>query len=253
MNDNEFRDLLSLYYCTERVLTAVDADPTLTNRVVDGSSLLQCAIWWENGELARALLDRGASVDQRDDTGKDALMLTTLRFDLGFELVEHLLRCGSDVLAVDRNLRSAVWYAAAIGWKEVVMLLISKGAALDHADDKGVDALGSYRAYHLDFRDDSDEGGLEDENRKIEEILSAFREGPHPSQVIRRKWERRLPAIMFAAENGFQQTLSRQLEAMALKVEPHESIPDIPESPKQKLQMAVFGNSELWREIVSFL
>ena len=72
MNDNEFRDLLSLYYCTERVLTAVDADPTLTNRVVDGSSLLQCAIWWENGELARALLDRGASVDQRDDTGKDA-------------------------------------------------------------------------------------------------------------------------------------------------------------------------------------
>jgi hypothetical protein len=133
------------------------------------------------------------------------------------------------------------------------MLLISKGASLDHADDKGVDALESYKAYHLDFRDDCDEGGLEDENREIEEILSAFREGPHPSQVIRRKWERRFAALMFAAENGFQQTLSRKLEAMALKLEPHESIPDIHESPKQKLQMSVFGNLELWREIVSFL
>ncbi|XP_044919456.1 ankyrin repeat domain-containing protein 65 isoform X3 [Mustela putorius furo] len=87
--------------------------------------LLQ-AVWWGHLGLATKLLRQGASVEERDHTGRTPLHLAVLRGHV--PLVHLLLRRGAAVAAADRAGRTPLHEAAWHGHSRVAELLLRRGA-----------------------------------------------------------------------------------------------------------------------------
>ena len=85
------------------------------------------------------LLDGGANVESRNESGRTPLMLAALKSNA--EMVKLLLEHGADVNAVDSSGMTALMWAAFGGSAESVRLLIDKGAKIDTKDQSGKTAL----------------------------------------------------------------------------------------------------------------
>ncbi len=99
--------------------------PLLASAVDINQELIKAA---EKGDTAavKALLDRGADVNAKDENGGTALMEAAL---LGNNAtVQALLEAGADVNAKNKYGRTALMMAAAEGYTEIVELLKKAGA-----------------------------------------------------------------------------------------------------------------------------
>lgn len=86
-------------------------------------SLLFTTVLRDNRDLARRLLEAGASPDLADDAGVTPLMLAAMHGDL--EMVRELIGRVSDVAARDGAGHSALYYAVGAQKIEIVDLLLS--------------------------------------------------------------------------------------------------------------------------------
>jgi ankyrin repeat protein len=90
--------------------------------------------------LLRELLEAGARVDDRDASGRTALMYAAS--GPNFESVQLLLEWDADPLVVDQAERfTALMFAAAEGHADVVRLLVNHGADRNVTDVDGDTAL----------------------------------------------------------------------------------------------------------------
>lgn len=97
------------------------------------------------------LLDRGATVDERDKDGRTPLMHATINTRL--DIVRLLLNSGANPDIQDRSGWSALHFAAQARSGEIVELLVSYGATVDVADSHGNTPL--FRAVFC-YRDGGD-------------------------------------------------------------------------------------------------
>ena len=161
------------------VLAAVDLDPTLATRADgEGTTLLHRACVRNRVELASALLDRGSDVLGRDADGWDALLCATVRSSHNLALVTLLLDRGADPCSADNRGYTVLMDSAIHSDHQVCLLLVHRGADLLAAKE-GQTALDLYGF-------DTNLAAAEKEER-CAALRAAFAEGPHPSQVQRRK------------------------------------------------------------------
>src|SRR5438552_2061436 len=92
-------------------------------RAANDRSLLFAAFLREDRDLARRLIDAGASPDLCDDAGVTPLMLAAMHGDL--ELVRALAGHVTDIAARDRAGHTALYYAVSAQKSEVVDLLLN--------------------------------------------------------------------------------------------------------------------------------
>ena len=100
-------------------------------RAANDRSLLFAALLREDREIARRLLDAGASPDLSDEAGVTPLMLAAMHGDL--ELVRGMIGRVTDIAARDRAGHSALFYAVGAQKSEVVDLLLSLSPNLELA------------------------------------------------------------------------------------------------------------------------
>ena len=87
----------------------------------------------------KELIDMGADVNQKDETGKTALMMASIK---GYkEVVEFLIQKGADVNQKDDYGWTALMWTSRKGRNEIVKLLIQKGADVNQKDYYGWTAL----------------------------------------------------------------------------------------------------------------
>src|SRR5256885_16340583 len=92
-------------------------------RAANDRSLLFAALLREDREIAKRLLDAGASPDLSDEVGVTPLMLAAMHGDL--ELVRSMIGEVTNIAARDRAGHSALFYAVGAQKSEVVDLLLS--------------------------------------------------------------------------------------------------------------------------------
>ena len=120
------------------------ADPDASGRA--GSSPLAVAAFGGHERIVRLLLDRGVNSNSPDRTGKTAILYAAAR---GFtNIVKLLVDTGIDVNARYANDLTALMWASGhandVPEKDALNtteLLLSKGARVDDADDRGRTAL----------------------------------------------------------------------------------------------------------------
>ena len=179
---------------TEAVLEACRQHQGLVLRAdVAGDRLLHRACIGGHLELARGLLDLGAVVDARDVGGWDALMNAS--GDGPAAVVTLLLDRGADPCSRSDHF-AALYLAARYDRLQVCLILLNRGADLMAVCDGGRTALTGYGIFV--FPQPSDE--IKEQRR--EQLRVAWEDGPHPSQVQRRRderWARRWPFMFVLA------------------------------------------------------
>ncbi len=110
------------------------------NLALTAGTALMLAAYNGHTEIARVLLDHGARVDDRDGGGRTALMYAASGpYE---ETVRLLLEWKADPLAVDQEERfTALMFAAAEGHADVVQTLLRHGSDKDIVDVDGDKAL----------------------------------------------------------------------------------------------------------------
>lgn len=86
-------------------------------------------------EIVDLLLQHGANIQATNNSGTAALSLAAGAGQI--EVVQHLLQNGADLQAIDQEGRTALMEAAWEGQTETVALLLQKGADIQTADHKG--------------------------------------------------------------------------------------------------------------------
>ena len=163
-----------------------------------------------------------------------------------------LLDRGADVLARCDGQGTALHWAASFDKPEVCELLLSKGSdltAVDNDDETPLDMYGSNAYPPL--------SPAERASRRAR-LQAAWRAGPHPSQVQRRRdeaWARRWPFVRVLVGHDFQPTAARRLALDLLHpaLPPHVAVPPLQGSRKELLRNKIFVHPGLWRLIASFL
>ena len=164
-----------------------------------------------HADLARDLVDRQADVHQRDTGGYDALMCASFKGHI--PVMEFLLSRGADMTARSNAGNTALGHAAWNGEFPACKYLISRGSDLMAKNNKGETALGIY-GY-----DTYSSLTNEQKEQLREELRVAFAEGPHPSQVKRRRdvnWGRRWPFIFVVVSCGFRPLPEQLLAGLSL-------------------------------------
>jgi len=202
--------------------------------------------------LVRELVRLGAEVNARSNEGSDALLCASGHGHPA--VVAMLLDDGADPNTRNQNY-SALGLAAAFDRLPVCQLLLGRGAEL-----LAVNAY--YRGNALEvygsFSSRSFTPAILEERR--EALRVAFAEGPHESQVQRRRderWARRWPFMLVLAGSGFRPLEARRLE-MALRLlsvsEPSGGeAACAPLTRRDECVRIVFRADNLVRLIVSFL
>ena len=158
------------------------------------------------------------------------------------------------------NNHSCISLAAAWDHLPDVLLLISKGADLMEPTYDNRNALECWGEY----KRNPPLSPAELASRRAE-ALAAFRAGPHPSQVQRRKdecWTRRWPFMQVAVGHGFQPLAYRRALLVAAALPPSAVIPSQRISGKTRAQRAVrhayllgrvLGLAPVWKQITGYL
>jgi len=186
-----------------------------------GNNAMHWATTYGRVDIASFLLSKGAVLEARNSSGRTALSLAAL-WDQP-EICSLLLSRGADLHAVDYDGRS-VW----VGYGCAANIIHSLP-----------------RAYIA---------------KRVAELKAAFRAGPFPSQVQRRKdeaWEKKWPLMNVAYGSGFLvlEHKAAQLKAAALPTD--AKLPDEPtETEEQRRALRhskVFGNLGLMQRITAFI
>lgn len=99
--------------------------------------------------VVERLVEKGASLDERNNAGQTALLMAAAGAKNG--VVKALLEAGANVSLADDGGRTALMEAAATGQLESMGMLAAKGADVNAADNEGVTAL--MRAAGADRKD----------------------------------------------------------------------------------------------------
>ncbi|KAJ4126981.1 ankyrin repeat [Fusarium equiseti] len=127
-----------LYWASEEMATILldhGADPNLQNSGF-GVPPLHYAVLQKKEGLVKLLLERNASPNIRDGLGKAALHYTDK-----VVIAEMLLDAGAEIDAMDMAGVTALHTAAAYGDRDVLQLLLARGADSTLVDSSGQDAL----------------------------------------------------------------------------------------------------------------
>ena len=237
---------------TAAVLAAVDEDKRLATRADrSGNTLLQLASQGGHVELAAGLLDRGASVSAKNEDGWDALLCACT--DRSFAVATMLLDRGADPNTSTDNC-TALGLAARTDDHDVCLLLLSRSADLMMPMPI---PYGGRTALEL-YGEDKDPPKLSPAELAARRaaLLTAWEEGPHPSQVQRRKdvrWARRWAFVQVMVGHGFRPLAYRvaQLEAAALP--PSAEIPALTDPRPVLLRDKALASEGVFKCIASFL
>ena len=93
--------------------------------------------WAGKPEAAKALLEAGADVNQRNANGETALHLAMSAWSPTAETVKLLLEAGADVKAKSATGATPLHAAIQLGKPEIAKLLIAAGAEVDAKDNQG--------------------------------------------------------------------------------------------------------------------
>lgn len=121
-------------------LSMLRANPNLVN-VKDqrGSTPLILAAYYGNAEMVKAILDKGANIDDEDASGNTALMGVCFK---GFLVVAKILLVnGANANHQNQMGASCLIYAVTYNQFEIAKLLIENGAKVGIKDAKGNTAL----------------------------------------------------------------------------------------------------------------
>jgi len=255
----DFNTLLGLAWDGKReeVLLAVDRDRRLVQRSGrEGLMLLHISCFGSHFELVRDLIERGSNVHALSEGGWNALIWALMRATTkSVPLITLLLDNGSDVNSVNNRGESVLWIAASYGLFEICILMVSRGADLRLADCTS--RKSPLEVYGTQQSGEKPSEAVLEEHRAA--LSVAFAEGPHPSQVQRRNWERRKFFVSTMAGCGFQMLAHRRALYAAANppLPPDAEIPPIEisnaEQKRAFLHACIFANMDLFRLIVSFL
>ncbi|XP_066048210.1 2-5A-dependent ribonuclease isoform X2 [Chamaea fasciata] len=113
----------------EAVLELLERGADVNSKVDSGWTPLQTAVQTRGEDLVRLLLDRGASLHARKDNGGTAFTEAGIRGDVG--ILQLLLERGSDINDRDINGFTAFMEAAWYGKEEALRFLYSRGAEVN--------------------------------------------------------------------------------------------------------------------------
>ena len=218
-----------------------------------GVTAIMAASEGGNEALVQGLLNRGAEVNVRRGDGSDALMRASQYGRTA--VVAVLLNHGADPNTRNQNW-TALGFAAAFDYLPICLLLIARAADL-----YALNAYGEQNALESYGRKSLPPAILEE---RCEALRVAFAEGPHESQVQRRRderWARRWPFMLVLAGHDFRPLEARRQEmALAMELlhlvvsEPSGGEPtDAPLTRRDECVRIVFRANNLVRLIVSFL
>jgi hypothetical protein len=94
-----------------------------------------------NKEIVQTLLDNGANVNAKNNSGMTALMDACASTTGMKEIVRALLDKGADVNAKDNGGQTALMFASSTGNKEIVRALLDKGADVNAKSNDGNTAM----------------------------------------------------------------------------------------------------------------
>ena len=281
MGEAAFRALLWQAFRgeTAAVLAAMDQDGRLIDRSnKNGNTLLHWASQKGQTELALALLERGASHCAKTAAGSDPLFLASTNGHLA--VAELLLDRGADPNTSNSRM-TALGIAAAHDHHDVCLLLLSRSANLKARmpqDGRTAWDMCEYKYPAL---------SPAKVTARRAALLTAWEQGPHPSQVQRRKdvrWARRWPLmnvatgsrmlpmtgprrrsflerarnhLLFRRTNAATAAPAATAAAAAAAVDTACALPDVdrstPAANRAYLQGQVLGNRDLLRQVAAFV
>ena len=109
--------------------------------------LLQTIKFRRNKDMINLLINCGANVNEKDDTGNSILHYAVRMNDVG--IIRNLLLAGSDVTAVNKEQQTPLFIAYKYAGKPIIDLLIAAGSDAGFKDFDGKTA--SYYKYFGDF------------------------------------------------------------------------------------------------------
>ena len=195
--------------------------------------------------VAALLLDREADVNAESDWGGNAAILTCENGHL--DTLQLLVSRGADIHHRDHQGWSSLLYAALYDRLPVCEYLLSLGANLMAASNNIITALADY-GRSADPRPFPETKAL-----RVAALQKAWENGPHPSQVQRRRddrWVRRGPLLVVLAEHAYRPLQARALE-ISLAAESLD--PDVPVVVQTSRMQDVLRQEGLVRHIVAFL
>ena len=231
--------------------------------VQSGSTLFMAACAGGHLNLAKALADRGSDVHALSRFNWNALIYACKYGHI--EVAAMLLDKGIDVHHKEtRYGKNALHRAAYYDHLDICLLLLSKGAdlmavAVDNSNRTALNMYGNGISHHPPTH------ARPALTKKVKEqscelLRDEFAEGPHPSQVQRRKdvrWEIRWAMMQVVVGCGFHPLAARraELEQTAL---PHNAVlPRVQlETSTQRLKHlkeSVFGNEGVMKHIVKLM
>ena len=255
MNDEAFEGLLVRAHNghTVDILAAVDLDVGLVNRVgQEGWTLLIMASFGGHVDLIQGLLERKADIHARDADGWDSVMYAASNGHL--PALTLLMNSGASMTTTTSIGWNALMLAARRDRLSCCLFLLSRGCDLRLVDNQGRSALDLYDTF---FNNHSNE--IKNQRRQI--LRDAFAEGPHPSQIQRRNYERRRALLLVVVEHGFRPLAARRLELemarASLDPTAEAELPpvllDTAEKRRAHHMGQVLTNDGLLRLVVSFL
>jgi ankyrin repeat protein len=145
------RGAMSIY----QALLRAGADPNATIDRRDEDTILWNAVSWDDGQLAQLLLANGADVNRKNKRGRTALHQAAL---LSKPVAAYVLASGTGVRLdeTDAEGYTALHHAAKRGAREVVQILLAKGANKSlktFAGKTALDLAAEPRPWGLDMSD----------------------------------------------------------------------------------------------------
>lgn len=104
-----------------------------------GSTPLIIAVYYENEEAVKFLLQNGAAPDAKDKSGNTAMMGACFKGYLN--LVELLYQHHAAINSLNLNHATALVFAATFGQLKIAIYLLEKGADRNIRDNRGKSAL----------------------------------------------------------------------------------------------------------------
>ena len=111
------------------------ADPN-EERGTGGSTPLHLAILENKHQLVKALLEKGAHLETKDDYGYTPL-LKAVKYSASEEIVDLLLEYGADVYTNEEDRKTALHFAAQKDDEVMMRKMIERGLFLDAEDKDG--------------------------------------------------------------------------------------------------------------------
>jgi len=262
MHEEDFDILIhrTRYGEIDLVNEAIRQEPSLIHR----TDRFECSLLWNSivlydlPEFVQMLLNYGASINIKTGYHQETvLMRSSIK---GFiNSAKVLLDNGANIDAINYEGNTALHHAAMYDNMDVYELLLLRGANLMVLNKKGKTPLEVYYTGII-YTSPLLPPDPKDKEAILAHLTIIWHNGPHPTQVQRRKdetWIRRWPFVQVVFFNGFQLS-KRRLELLKKVIRlSSEIIPPIDISTPEKLHTfllgQVFSLPGVFRLVCSFL